>query len=34
AMGACLRDKVGGFVAAFSCHDGRTFTAPKAETWG
>ncbi|PNX87969.1 hypothetical protein L195_g044069 [Trifolium pratense] len=34
AMGACLRDKVAGFVAAFSCHDSGTFTATSAEAWG
>jgi hypothetical protein len=33
-MRACLRDEVGGFVAAFYCHDSGTFIAPETEACG
>ena len=34
SMGACLRDELGGFIAAFSCHDNGMYTAAEAEAWG
>ncbi|PNX90229.1 hypothetical protein L195_g046352, partial [Trifolium pratense] len=33
-MGAFLRDELGSFVVAFSCHDSDMYTTTKAEAWG